>query len=55
MIDRVAATPSTVLVTHDFPTIEQARVFVEDPELKALMDRAGVAGPPRIEFYVNAG
>ena len=40
-----------ILVTHDFPTAEQAAGFAGDPELKAGMARAGVAGPPQIEIF----
>ncbi len=40
-----------VLVTHDFPSVEQANSFATDPELKAGMQRAGVAGAPQIEIF----
>jgi hypothetical protein len=40
-----------VLVTHDFPSVEQAGAFAHDPALRAGMDRAGVAGAPRIEIF----
>jgi hypothetical protein len=43
-----------VLVTHDFPSIEQAASFAHDPGLKAGMDRAGIAGPPQIEIFAVA-
>lgn len=39
-----------VLVTH-FPTTEQAADFAGDPELKAGMAKAGVAGPPEIDIF----
>jgi hypothetical protein len=42
-----------VFVTHDFPTVEQAQAFAQDPELKAGMQKAGVAGPPRIEIFTS--
>lgn len=42
-----------VLVTHDFPTTEQAAAFAHDPALAAGMGRAGVAGPPRIEIFAS--
>ena len=48
---RDANDPATILVLHEFPTLDAARSFAGDPNLKAAMDRAGVAGPPRIEFY----
>jgi hypothetical protein len=43
-----------VLVTHDFPTAEQAAGFAADPELKAGMAKAGVAGPPQIDIFTVA-
>ena len=50
---RDADDPETVLVLHDFPTLDGARSFSADPGLKAAMQRAGVAGPPRTEFYAE--
>src|SRR3989304_2196819 len=44
---RDADDPETVLVLHDFPTLDGARSFAADPGLKAAMQRAGAAGPPR--------
>lgn len=43
-----------VLVTHDFPTAEQAAGFAGDPELKTGMARAGVAGQPQIDIFTVA-
>ena len=43
-----------VLVTHDFPTAEQAAGFAGDPELAAGMARGGVAGTPQIEIFTVA-
>ena len=43
--------PNDVAVIHDFPTVDQARQFSEDPALKDGMGRAGVTGPPRIEIF----
>jgi hypothetical protein len=40
-----------LLITHDFPTVEQASAFAHDPALKAGMERSGVAGAPRIEIF----
>lgn len=42
-----------LLITHDFPTAGQAGEFAHDPALKAGMERAGVAGPPRIEIFTD--
>jgi len=43
-----------VLVAHDFPTTERAAGFAGDPELKAGMARAGVAGAPQIDIFTVA-
>ena len=40
-----------LLITHDFPTVEQASAFAHDPALRDGMERAGVAGAPRIEIF----
>ena len=40
-----------VLITHDFPSVEQAGAFAHDPALRAGMERAGVSGAPRIEIF----
>jgi len=51
---RLDGNPNDVLVTHDFPTAEDAGKFAGDPDLKAGMARAGVAGPPQIEICTVA-
>jgi hypothetical protein len=43
-----------VLLTHDFPSVEDAASFAQDPALAAGMQRAGVAGPPSIEILTVA-
>jgi hypothetical protein len=40
-----------VFVTHAFPTVGQAEAFAHDPALREGMERAGVAGAPRIEIF----
>jgi hypothetical protein len=51
---RVLVTPgdaNDIFITHDFPTVEQADAFAHDPALREGMERAGVAGAPRIEIF----
>jgi hypothetical protein len=43
-----------VLVTHEFPTVDEAASFASDPDLQAGMAKAGVAGPPQIEIFAVA-
>lgn len=46
--------PRNVLVLHSFATMAEAEKFVASAELRAAMDRAGVEGVPRIEFFEEA-
>ncbi|HZP30711.1 MAG TPA: cyclase [Acidimicrobiia bacterium] len=48
------ADPNNVTVLHWFPSVAQAQAFVGAPELRDAMQKAGVAGPPRIEITVEA-
>jgi len=50
-VHRTAGDPDNVLVIHEFDSVETARAFFADPELHAAMQRGGVKGEPRIEFY----
>ncbi len=54
--DRVLRDPNDdeLLVVHEFPDLDAARAFADDPELAQAMQTAGVTGPPRIEFYTDA-
>ena len=42
-----------LLITHDFPTADQAGSFAHDPALREAMDRSGVEGAPRIEIFTD--
>lgn len=44
----------TVLIITDWPSMEAAQAFADDPSLPEAMSRAGVAGPPRLEFFEEA-
>jgi hypothetical protein len=51
---RVLVSPDNandIFITHDFPSVEQAGAFAHDPALREGMERAGVAGAPRIEIF----
>jgi len=50
-INRQLGDPNTIAVVAGFDSAETAQSFVNNPDLKAAMDRAGVAAPPRIEMY----
>jgi heme-degrading monooxygenase HmoA len=51
---RDADDPNDVLVLTYWPSLEQAQQFASDPSLPEVMAKAGVVGPPRIEFYEAA-
>ena len=46
--------PNTVLVLHRFATMDAAETFFANPELREAMQRGGVEGAPRIEFFEEA-
>jgi hypothetical protein len=48
---RLPDNANDLLVTHDFPSVEQANSFAHDPALKAGMQRGGVDGPPVVEIF----
>jgi hypothetical protein len=53
---QVLASPADandLLITHEFPTVEQAEAFAHDPALRAGMERSGVVGAPRIEIFTS--
>jgi ABC-type sugar transport system substrate-binding protein len=52
---QVADEPNNVIVIHDFATLTKARAFADSPELKAAMEKGGVAGPPTIWFTTRSG
>jgi opacity protein-like surface antigen len=43
-----------ITVTHGFKSAEKAKAFVESPELKAAMEKAGVKGAPHIWIATRA-
>ena len=50
-VHRMVDDRDNVLVLHEFDTLELARAFFADPRLKEAMQRGGVIGEPRIEFF----
>ena len=42
---------NNVTVVAGFTSMETLKAFIDDPELKARMMEAGVAGAPRIEIF----
>jgi hypothetical protein len=48
-VHRMVDDPNNVL--HYFDSVDRARAFTALPELKEAMQRAGVQGEPRFEFY----
>lgn len=46
--------PNSVLILHRFATMDAAETFFANPELREAMQRGGVEGAPRIEFFEEA-
>jgi len=40
---------------HGAARAANAQAFLDDPSLKEAMSQAGLAGPPRVEVYEEAG
>jgi hypothetical protein len=53
-VHRANGDPNDVLVIHGFGTLTEAETFLNSAELREAMERAGVAGAPRIEIYEDA-
>jgi hypothetical protein len=49
-VNRSVDDPNMVTVVAGFDTLDLAKEFVNDPNLKAKMTEAGVLGSPRIEI-----
>jgi len=49
-VNRSVDNPNTVTVVAGFDTLELAKAFLDNPNLKAKMTEAGVVGTPRIEI-----
>jgi len=47
---RSAEDPDDVLVAIEFISPEQARAYLQDPELREAMQRGGVQGEPHVHF-----
>lgn len=46
--------PNDLTILLQFPTRAQAQAFYADPELKEIMDRAGVISAPRLTWVTEA-
>lgn len=49
-IFRDASDPNSLTILNKWDSLENAQKFAHSPELKAAMEKAGVAGPPTIYF-----
>ena len=49
-VNRSVEDPNMVTVVAGFDTLELAKSFLDNPNLKAQMTEAGVVGSPRIEI-----
>ena len=53
-VNRSVDDPNLVAVVAGFESVEEAQGMIDNPDLKASMDRAGVTAAPRIEMYEEA-
>ena len=51
---RDASDPNSLTVLNKWNSLENAQKFAHSPELKAAMEKAGVAGPPNVYFLNEA-
>lgn len=51
---RDANEPNSLTLVFDWDSLENAQKYAQSPELKAAMEKAGVAGPPDIHFLNEA-
>ena len=47
-IGREVADPNTLVIVNDFATHEGAQALMQDPSLRAAMERGGVDGAPQV-------
>ena len=50
-VHRMTGDPDNVLVIHEFESVDAAHEFFANPALRDAMQRGGVQGEPRIEFF----
>jgi hypothetical protein len=50
-VNRSVDDPLNITVVAGFPTVDAARAFVTNPDLKEGMQRAGATSAPRIEIF----
>ena len=49
-----ADNPNEVVLLFEWANLENARQFVQSPNLREAMERAGVTGPPDVHFLNEA-
>lgn len=47
---RSADDPNNILVINEFPDLDSAKAFSDDPSLKEAMAKAGVTSQPEIQY-----
>ena len=53
-IFRGASDPNSLTVIFQWDSLANAQKYAQSPELKAAMEKAGVNGPPKIDFLNEA-
>lgn len=45
---RSASDPNEIVIVVEYSSVADAQAAVQDPQLRAAMERAGIVGPPQI-------
>ena len=53
-IFRDASNPNKLTVIFQWDSLANAQKYAQSPELKTAMEKAGVTGPPKIDFLNEA-
>jgi heme-degrading monooxygenase HmoA len=53
-VNRAVGDPNTVVIVTDFATRDGAQAFMQDPSLRAAMERGGVDGTPQVWIVEEA-
>ncbi|MDB4969469.1 MAG: cyclase [Myxococcales bacterium] len=49
-VARVSGQPNMIVIISQVPSVEQAKAFLANPQLRAAMAEAGVKGAPEMTF-----
>ena len=50
-VHRLVDDPNQIMTTVDYESLDELKAFLDAPELREHMERAGVTGPIRVDLY----